>query len=183
MASLGQWSTHLVHAILAWFRNAEIPVPSTPEWTGTRALIDPFPPPPLKILPAPDLTMASKKITMVITWAIAPSPLPVNGPVPVWLADGDTVSSTPYYINILSRYLLFSAILLILIAFGILLLVCYSGHARDAFDYLLGKAICKHFLIPKVLELSLHGSSWLLVIGKIRRRSFTFSLEIPVLCD
>lgn len=120
---------------------------------------------------------------MVITWAIAPSPLPVNGPVPVWLADGDTVSSTPYYINILSRYLLFSAILLILIAFGILLLVCYSGHARDAFDYLLGKAICKHFLIPKVLELSLHGSSWLLVIGKIRRRSFTFSLEIPVLCD
>ncbi|KAL8754581.1 MAG: hypothetical protein Q9199_004249 [Rusavskia elegans] len=149
MASLGQWSTHLVHAILAWFRNAEVPVPTTPEWTGTRALIDPFPPPPLKILPAPDLTMASKKITMVITWAIAPSPLPVNGPVPVWLAGGDTVSSTPYYINILSRYLLFSAILLILIAFGILLLVCYSGHARDAFDYLLGKAISAYWLSEK----------------------------------
>ena len=138
MACLGRLSIHLVRAILAWFREAEVLAPAIPEWTGTRALIDPFPPPPLKLPPPPDISMASDRITMAMPWAIAPSPLLVDGSVPIWFTDS-------------THALLSSGLPLILdILIGCLLYARCSASACGPIDF--DRASCKHALFIEALD-------------------------------
>ena len=145
MASLGQWPTHLIHAILAWFRDTDDLASTTLEWKGSRALIDPFPPPPIKKFPAPDMAMSANKITTTMNWAVAPSAIPGNKIGTVWSLYGDEISSIGRYNKSINQYFfsfLLPSVVFTLFAFA-LLLYC-SGFARRIVGCVVGRVICKH---------------------------------------
>ncbi|KAL9631574.1 MAG: hypothetical protein Q9204_004173 [Flavoplaca sp. TL-2023a] len=101
------------------------------EWKGSRALIDPFPPPPIKKFPAPDMAMSANKITTTMNWAVAPSAISGNRTGPVWFLYGDEVSSIGRYNKSINQFL-FSFVLpaVVFTLLGFALLLYCSGFAR-----------------------------------------------------
>ncbi|KAL8670124.1 MAG: hypothetical protein Q9168_005320 [Polycauliona sp. 1 TL-2023] len=150
---IGQWPAHLVNTVMAWFRQTKSPASTTLKWsgitwTGSRALIDPFPPPPIKKFPAPDMAISSTKITMTMNWDVAPWQMPVKGTAP-WVKYGDELSAIGRHDNSVNQHLqnLINALVVLTLLLLALLFALVAGRLiGNVVGYIVGRAI--YYLIP-----------------------------------